>query len=85
MLERVLFYSTEFSDCRSPLAFEGVVAAVMVFGALGLLWAFVNVRKVRSINLEAEDIDMDDGESMHYDLVSPSQKKLLLELGDKIS
>lgn len=78
MLERVLFYSTEFSDCRSPLSFEGVVAAVFVFCAAGLLWAFLNVRKVRAINLETEDMDMEDGESMHYDLVSPSQKKLLL-------
>lgn len=58
---------------------------MLIFTGLGLVWAFINVRKVTSINLENDDIDMEDGESMHYDLVSPSQKKLLLELGDKIS
>ena len=60
-MERLLFYSTEFSDCRSPLAFEGVVAIVFLFGLVGLLWAVANVRKVTSINLEHDDIDMDDG------------------------
>jgi hypothetical protein len=86
MLERVLFYSTEFAECRSPLSFDGVVAIVFSFCVVGLLWAAANVRKVTSINLEHDDIiDMDDGESMQYDLVSPSQKKLLLELGEKIA
>lgn len=33
---------------------------VFVFGALGLLWAVLNVRKVTAINLQNDDIDMDD-------------------------
>jgi hypothetical protein len=85
-MDRVLFYSTEEVGCRSPLSFEGVIATVVVFGALGLLWAYRNVKKVTSINLSNfSDIDLDDSESMEYDMVSPPQKKLLLELGMKIS
>jgi len=63
-----------------------VVALVVVFCVSGLIWAFRNVRKVTSINMgQDNDIDLDDQDSMSYDAVTPHQKKLLLELGSKIS
>jgi hypothetical protein len=62
------------------------VALVVAFCVLGLVWALRNVRKVTSINLNRfNDIDLDDASNMSYDSVTPSQKKLLLELGEKIS
>lgn len=51
----------------------------------GGLWAFRNVRKVTAIDLREHDIDLDDAESVSYDSVTPNQKKLLMELGDKIA
>lgn len=54
------FYSTEEGDCHAPLSFSGVVATVLIFGASGLVWAFRNVRKVTSIKLDNNDIDLDD-------------------------
>jgi hypothetical protein len=86
-MERILFYSTEFIECRAPLSFGGECALVAIFCGLGLLWAVANVRKVLAINVEGDgsDIDLDDNESMQHDLVSPSQRKLLAELGEKIA
>lgn len=84
-MELAQFYSTEEGDCQAPLSFSGVVATVLIFGVSGLVWAFRNVRKVTSINLDNNDIDLDDSLSMRDDMVSPPQKKLLLELGEKIS
>jgi hypothetical protein len=81
------FYSTEFLACRAPLSYSGQCALIISFCIAGLLWAVANVRKVLSIDVNADsiDIDMDDGDSMQHDLVSPSQKKLLVELGEKIA
>ena len=80
------YYSQELSTCQSPLGMSGVVALVVIFCACGLVWAYRNVRKVTSINLgQDNDIDLDDQDSMTYDSVTPSQKKLLIELGSKIS
>lgn len=81
------FYSTEFLACRAPLSYSGQCALIISFCIAGLLWAVANVRKVLSIDVNADsiDIDMDDGDSMQHDLVSPSQKRLLVELGEKIA
>lgn len=87
-MERILnFYSTELITCRAPLNYSGQCALIISFCIAGLLWAVINVRKVLSIDINTDsiDIDMDDGDSMQHDLVSPSQKKLLVELGEKIA
>lgn len=66
-------------NCSSPLSFDGVVIVNVIICALGLLWAYRNVKKVTNINLNNfSDIDMDDADSMTYDTVTPSQKKLLI-------
>lgn len=54
------FYSTEDGECKSPLSYSGVIATVFIFGISGLVWAFRNVKKVTSINLDNNDIDLDD-------------------------
>lgn len=80
------YYSQEEAACQSPLGLSEVVAVCVVFCVAGLVWAYRNFRKVTSINLSQDiDIDLDDQDSMSYDSVTPSQKKLLLELGSKIS
>lgn len=79
-------YTNGDVGCNSPLNMTGVLSIVVLFCSCGLVWAYRNVRKVTSINLNDEsDIDLDDQDSVSYDNVTPSQRKLLLDLGDKIA
>jgi hypothetical protein len=58
----------------------------IVIGILGLIWAYRNLKKVLNIDVNSEsEIEMDDADSFNDSMVSPVQKKLLLELGFKIS
>lgn len=58
---------------------------VILFCGAGIAWAIRNVRKVTNIDVMREsDIDLDEGDSISYDTITPSQKRLLLELGEKI-
>ena len=79
-------YGEEDIICQAPLDMAGVVAIVIFFCSAGLVWAYRNVRKVTSINLSNDmEIDLDEQDSFRHDNVTPSQKKLLLELGAKIA
>ena len=44
------FGNTEM--CFSPLGFDGVVIVNVIICALGLIWAYRNVKKVTNINLD---------------------------------
>ena len=59
---------------------------VVVFCLAGLLWAYRNVKRVISIDLNSgSDVDLSQADSITYDSVTPAQKKVLIELGEKIS
>jgi hypothetical protein len=58
----------------------------ILIGFLGLAWAYRNLKKVLKINVDNySEVDLDDADSINDDMISPVQKKLLLELGLKIS
>jgi len=62
------------------------VVLVVVFCLAGLLWAYRNVKRVISIDLNwGSDVDLSQADSITYDSVTPAQKKILIELGEKIS
>jgi hypothetical protein len=72
-------YSEEDIVCKASLNMTGVVSIVVFFCSAGLVWAYRNVRKVTSINLSNDmEIDLDEQDSVSYDNVTPSQRKLLL-------
>lgn len=68
-------------NCEAPLSFGTVTILVIISCGLGLLWAGFNFMSVKKIDVAKED----DGE--HDSLIgaiTPKQKKLLIELGEKI-
>lgn len=72
--------------CQSRLTYEGFMILTIVIGILGLIWAYRNLKKVLNIDVNSEsEIELDDADSFNDSMVSPIQKKLLLELGFKIS
>lgn len=80
------YYSEENSECSAPLGLPGVVSLVVIFCLAGLIWAYRNFKKVTEINMMKDsDIDLSESDSINYDNITPAQKKLLAELGEKIS
>lgn len=71
----------EASTCSAPLSFAGASAVIIVFCVLGLIWALINYRLVKKI-----DVGLGVG-GEHGAIVdlSSDQKELLVELGEKIS
>lgn len=69
-------------SCQAPLSFSGVVGIVISCCILGLLWALFNVISVNKIDVE-KGVD-GESESLVGD-IPENQKRLLLELGEKIS
>ena len=69
-------------QCQGPLSMSGVVIIVVVCCVLGIVWAGFNFMLVRKIDVEKGS----DGESDSLvGDIPEGQKKLLLELGEKIS
>jgi len=69
-------------SCEAPLTFGSVTVVVIISCVLGLLWAAFNFMSVKKIDVEKGD----DGESDSLiGAVTEKQKKLLIELGEKIS
>ena len=51
-MDLVRFLQTSDQDsCTAPLSFDGSTSIIIVFCALGLIWAFFNFTLVRKINL----------------------------------
>ena len=70
------------STCEAPLSFGAVIIIVIISCALGLIWAAYNFFLVRKIDVERGE----DGESDSLiGDIPEGQKKLLIELGEKIS
>lgn len=69
-------------SCQSPLALSNVVIIVVICCALGIAWAVFNFILVRRIDVEKGS----DGESDSLvGDIPEGQKKLLIELGEKIA
>lgn len=72
----------DVEGCAAPLSFTGVIALVIISCVLGLLWSAYNILLVNKINVETGY----DGESESLvGDIPEEQKKLLIELGEKIS
>jgi hypothetical protein len=69
-------------SCEAPFTFGSVTIFVIISCVLGLLWAAFNFMLVRKIDVEKDE----DGESDSLiGGVTERQRKLLIELGEKIS
>lgn len=67
--------------CQSPLSMTGVILIVVLCCVLGIVWAAFNFLLVTKINVQ----EGNDGESDSLvGDIPEEQKKLLLELGEKI-
>ena len=79
-------YLAKLSDagpaCEAPLTFSSVIILVVISCVLGLLWAAFNFRSVKKINVES---DQDAESDSLIGGVTERQRKLLIELGEKIS
>jgi hypothetical protein len=70
------------ATCEASLDFGTVTLIVIITCVLGLIWAAYNFYLVRKINVERGE----DGESDSLiGDIPEGQKKLLIELGEKIS
>jgi uncharacterized protein HemX len=70
------------SDCLGSLDYSASIAVIIVSCVLGLAWAVVNFIQVRKINVEGSG-DTSTGQLVEN--ISEEQRKLLIELGDKIA
>ena len=68
--------------CEPPLSFGSVIILVIISCVLGLLWAAFNFMSVKKINVES---DQDAEADSLIGGVTEQQRKLLIELGEKIS
>lgn len=67
--------------CRAPLDFGGSAALIIVCCVIGIIWAIINYRLVKKI-----DVGLGvGGEHGAIIDISSDQKDLLVELGSKIS
>lgn len=81
-MEYVGVTATDSTDCYGSFDFPTSIIIIIISCVLGLVWAVFNFIEVRKINVE------DSGSSSSGQLVenvSEEQRKLLVELGDKIA
>lgn len=70
------------SDCYGSFDYSASIAVIITSCVLGLAWAIVNFLQVKKINVEGSG-DTSTGQLVEN--ISEEQRKLLIELGDKIA
>lgn len=78
------FQAASSGSCRGPLAFNAEFLIIIGCCILGLIWAFINMFLVSKINVQKGQTGYED-EHVGSKEITPHQKNLLIELGEKIS
>lgn len=69
-------------DCYGSFNYGASIAVIIVSCVLGLAWAVVNFLQVKKINVENSG---DSSTGQLVENITEEQRKLLVELGDKIA
>ena len=76
-----IIYS-DSSDCYGSFSFSASIAVIIVSCVLGIVWAAINFIQVRSIKVDEASTE---SKSALVENITEEQRKLLIELGDKIA
>lgn len=72
---------SDSSECYGSISYTASIAVIIISCVLGIIWAVINFFQVRSIKVDDEGTD---SKAALVENITLEQRKLLIELGDKI-
>lgn len=73
---------SDSSECYGSFSYSASIAVIIISCVLGIIWAAINFIQVRSIKVDDEG---SESKAALVENITPEQRKLLIELGDKIA